>query len=235
MSTDHYTRLEQARGSHPSRQMLVAVARALRLTSDERDHLFHLAGEEPSRDRPATEHVGPGLLLVLDRLVDTPAQVLNDSGDILAQNAMAKALTGDASALPLAQRNIVWRYFTDPSARDIFPVEDHDNAARTAVADLRAATARRPDDAKLRTLVTELRSRSEEFATLWDTHHVAVRRAGTKRYVHPTVGPLELDCEVLLNTEHDQRLIIYTARPGSDSHERLELLRVVGLQDLTRH
>lgn len=73
MSTDHYTRLEQARGSRPSRQMLAAVARALRLTGDERDHLFHLSGEEPPRNRPITEHVRPGLLLVLDRLTDTPA------------------------------------------------------------------------------------------------------------------------------------------------------------------
>lgn len=49
MSVDYYTRLEQSRGPRPSRQMLTALARALRLTDDERDHLFHLAGEEPPR------------------------------------------------------------------------------------------------------------------------------------------------------------------------------------------
>ncbi|MGW4641016.1 helix-turn-helix transcriptional regulator [Sphaerisporangium sp. NPDC004334] len=234
MSTDHYTRLEQGRGSRPSRQMLAAVARALRLARDERDHLFHLAGEEPPRDRPTTEHVRPGLLLVLDRLTDTPAQVVNDRGDILAQNAMAKALHGDASARPEAERNIVWRYFTDPSARELFPAEDHGRAARVAVADLRATLARRPDDARLAGLVRGLRARSEEFAALWDAHDVAVRRSDVKRFLHAVVGPLELDCEVLLSPEHDQRLVVYTARPGSESHERLELLRVVGLQDLTR-
>ncbi|MFG1823544.1 helix-turn-helix transcriptional regulator [Microbispora bryophytorum] len=234
MSTDHYTRLEQARGSHPSRQMLAAVARALRLTGDERDHLFHLAGEEPPRDRSATDHVRPGLLLILDRLIDTPAQVVNDRGDVLAQNSMDKALHGDASARPEAERNIIWRYFTDPSARELFPAGDRDHAARTAVADLRAASARRPDDARLAELVRRLRARSEEFSALWDTHDVAVRRADVKRFLHPVVGPLELDCEVMLSPEHDQRLIVYTARPGSESYERLELLRVVGLQDLTR-
>lgn len=234
MSTDHYTRMEQARGSHPSRQMLAAVARALRLTADERDHLFHLAGEEPSRDRSVAEHVRPGLLLVLDRLVDTPAQVINDRSDILAQNAMAKALIGDASARPQAERNIAWRYFTDPSARELFPVEEHENASRTAVADLRATLARRPDDVRLAKLVHDLRARSEEFSALWDAHHVAVRRSATKRFLHPVVGPLELDCETLLSPEHDQRLIVHSARPGSESHDRLELLRVVGLQDLTR-
>ncbi|MGW5262197.1 helix-turn-helix transcriptional regulator [Microbispora sp. NPDC004025] len=235
MSTDHYTRLEQARGSRPSRQMLAAVARALRLTGDERDHLFHLAGEEPPRDRrPGTEHVRPGLLLVLDRLTDTPAQVVSDRGDVLAQNAMARALHGDVSARPEAEHNVAWRYFTDPAARELFPAEDRDRAARVAVADLRATLARRPDDTRLAGLVRRLRAHSEEFAALWDTHDVAVRRSDVKRFLHPVVGLLELDCEVLLSPEHDQRLVVYTARPGSRSHERLELLRVVGLQDLTR-
>ncbi|MFC4591970.1 helix-turn-helix transcriptional regulator [Sphaerisporangium corydalis] len=233
MSTDHYTRLEQARGSHPSRQMLAAVARALRMTGDERDHLFHLAGEEPPRNRPSTEHVRPGLLLVLDRLTDVPAQVMSDRGDVLAQNAMDKALHGDASARSGADQNVTWRYFTDPSARELFPAEDRDHAARVAVADLRATLARRPDDARVAGLVRRLRARSEEFSALWDAHHVAVRRGGVKRFLHPVVGLLELDCEVLLNPEHDQRLIVYTAQPGSGSYERLELLRVVGLQDLT--
>ncbi|MEW1860056.1 helix-turn-helix transcriptional regulator [Streptomyces sp. NBC_00669] len=235
MSTDHYTRLEQARGSHPSRQMLAAVARALRLTGDERDHLFHLAGEEPPRgNRPATEHVRPGLLLLLDRLTDTPAQVVSDRGDILAQNPMAKALHGDASARPEAERNIIWRYFTNPAARDLIPAEDRERAARVSVADLRATCARRPDDARLAGLVRRLRARSEEFAALWDDHRVAVRRSDVKRFLHPVVGLLELDCEVLLNPDHDQRLIVHSARPGSESHERLELLRVVGLQELAR-
>ncbi|MFE9682023.1 helix-turn-helix transcriptional regulator [Streptomyces sp. NPDC006285] len=234
MSTDHYTRLEQARGSRPSRQMLAAVARALRLTGDERDHLFHLAGEEPPRDRPDTEHVRPGLLLVLDRLTDVPAQVVSDRGDVLAQNAMDKALHGDAFARPEAERNIAWRYFTDPSARELFPAEDHDRAARAAVADLRATLARRPDDARLAALVRRLRARSDEFSALWQTHEVAVRRADVKRFAHPVVGLLELDCEVLLSPEHDQRLIVYTARPGSESAERLELLRVVGFQQFAR-
>lgn len=64
--------------------MLAAVARALRLTGDERDHLFLLAGEEPPRDRSTTAHVRSGLLLVLDRLIDVPARVVSDRGDVLA-------------------------------------------------------------------------------------------------------------------------------------------------------
>ncbi|MDX2848116.1 helix-turn-helix transcriptional regulator [Actinacidiphila glaucinigra] len=235
MSADYYTRLEQARGPRPSRQILGSLARALRLTEDERDHLFHLAGEEPprdARDAGGTGHVRPGLLLVLDRLDDVPAQVVSDAGDVLAQNAMAAALVGDAVSWPPRERNIVRRFFLDPAARRLFPPGDRAEHARRHVAHLRAVLAARPEDARAAALVGELRCRSAEFATLWDQHEVAVRRADVKRFLHPVVGPLELECEVLLSAEQHQRLIVYTARLGSESYERLRLLRVVGLQDL---
>lgn len=233
MSVDYYTRLEQSRGPHPSRQMLTALARALRLTDDERDHLFHLAGEEPPRREPTSAHVRPGLLLVLDRLHDTPAHVVTDCGEILAQNAMSRALTGDASARPPRGRNLLRRFFLDPAARGLFPPEDLPEHARNHVANLRAVAASRPDDPEPMALVAELRSKSEEFACLWADHEVAVRRASTKRFQHPLVGLLELDCEILLNHDHHQLLVIHTARPGTESYERLQLLRVVGLQDMS--
>ncbi|MBL1096597.1 MmyB family transcriptional regulator [Streptomyces coffeae] len=167
MSPDYYTRLEQARVPRPSRRMLTALARALRLTDAERDHLFRLAGEEPPHDPATAGHIRPGLLRVLDRLHDTPAQVVTDGGEVLARNTMAAALLGDLTARPPGER--------------------------------------------------------EERAE---------GRSPVRRFRHPAVGELELECEVLLSADHGQRLIVYTARPGSDSAERLELLRVVGLQDL---
>jgi transcriptional regulator with XRE-family HTH domain len=233
MSVDYYTRLEQSRGPRPSRQMLTALARALRLTDDERDHLFHLAGEEPPRRESASAHVRPGLLLVLDRLHDTPAHVVTDCGEVLAQNAMSKALSGDASARPPRDRNLLRRFFLDPTARDLFPPQDVAQHARAHVANLRAVAASRPDDPEPAALVAELRAGSEEFARRWAEHEVAVRRQSTKRFQHPLVGLLELDCEILLNEDHRHLLIVHTARPGTESYERLQLLRVVGLQDLT--
>ncbi|MFG2961874.1 MULTISPECIES: helix-turn-helix transcriptional regulator [unclassified Streptomyces] len=233
MSADYYTRLEQSRGPRPSRQMLTALARALRLTEDERDHLFHLTGEEPPRRETASTHVRPGLLLVLDRLHDTPALVSTDCGEILAQNALSRALSGDVLARPPRERNLLRRYFLDPAARDLFPPEDRPARAREHVANLRAVAAARPTDPAPAALVAELLSGSEEFARLWADHEVAVRRATTKRFRHPTVGLLELDCEVLLNADTHQQLVVHTARPGTESYERLQLLRVVGLQDLT--
>ncbi|MGW7420268.1 helix-turn-helix transcriptional regulator [Streptomyces sp. NPDC054813] len=233
MSADYYTRLEQSRGPRPSRQMLTALARALRLTEDERDHLFHLAGEEPPRREATSTHVRPGLLLVLDRLHDTPALVTTDYGEVLAQNALSRALSGDVLARPPRERNLLRRYFLDPSTRDLFPPEDRPAHTRDHVANLRAVAAARPTDPVPAALVAELLAGSDEFARLWAEHEVSVRRATTKRFLHPTVGLLELDCEVLLNADTHQQLVIHTARPGTESHERLQLLRVVGLQDMT--
>jgi len=233
MSVDYYTRLEQSRGPRPSRQMLTALARALRLTDDERDHLFHLAGEEPPRRGSTSAHVNPGLLLVLDRLHDAPALVASDCGEVLAQNALSRALSGDVSSRPPHDRNMLRRFFLDPTARDLFPPEDIPDHARSHVANLRAVSAARPDDPEPTALVAELRSSSEEFARLWEEHEVAVRRQSTKRFRHPLVGVLELDCEILLNQDDHHMLVIHTARPGTDSHERLQLLRVVGLQNMS--
>jgi transcriptional regulator with XRE-family HTH domain len=233
MSVDYYTRLEQSRGPRPSRQMLTALARALRLTDDERDHLFHLTGEEPPRRGSACAHVRPGLLLILDSLHDAPALVVSDCGEVLAQNALAKALTGDAFARPPRERNLVRRFFTDPAARHLFPPEDVEEHARVHVANLRAVAAARPDDPEPAALVAELRRTSEEFARLWDEHEVALRRSSTKRFRHPLVGLLELDCEVLLGQEQHHLLVVHSARPGTESYERLRLLRVVGLQDMS--
>ncbi|MFD6282184.1 helix-turn-helix transcriptional regulator [Streptomyces sp. NPDC060209] len=228
-SVDHYTRLEQGRGARPSRQMLAALARALRLTDDERDHLFRLAGEEPPRtgDGP-TQHVRPGLLMVLDRLHDAPALVYSDRGELLAQNALATALGGEFEP----GHNVIRGWFTDPTARRFLPPEDHAAQSLSHVAQLRAVSASRPDDPHLVALVKELRSVSEEFDKLWAEHRVAMRRAEFKRFLHPVVGPLELGCEVLLTADCGQRLVIHTAEPGSESYERLRLLRVIGVQEL---
>ncbi|WP_329130066.1 helix-turn-helix transcriptional regulator [Streptomyces sp. NBC_01476] len=233
MSADYYTRLEQGRASRPSRQMLTAMARALRLTAGERDRLFVLADEEPPREAGGCGHVRPGLLLVLDRLHDTPAEVVTELGDVLAQNTMAAALFGDISARAPRDRNLVRRLFTDPDALALIPAADHEALAREHVAHLRELLAARPGDPRPAALVAELLAASALFARLWDGPGALPRPCDVRRLRHPVVGELVLDREVLLSSGHDQRLIVHSARPGTASYERLRLLRVVGLQDLT--
>ncbi|OLT23895.1 XRE family transcriptional regulator [Actinomadura sp. CNU-125] len=234
MSADYFMRLEQARSPQPSTQLLAALARALRLTEDERDHLYVLAGHRPPAGPFAGEHVRPGLLHLLDRLGDTPAQILGDLGDLLAQNAAADALFGCVCTVDGPDRNIVWRWFTDPFVRSAYPAEDHERIARVHVADLRAAVARRGHDAAAAALVERLHGTGGEFTRLWERHEVAVRRTSRMRVLHPEVGAVEFDAEVLVTPAADQRLVVYAPPPGSRSVEALELLRVIGPESAHR-
>ncbi|TKA06398.1 helix-turn-helix transcriptional regulator [Actinacidiphila oryziradicis] len=233
MSPDYYIRLEQARGPQPSPQMLTALARALRLGIDERDHLFHLAGHHAPPAFAADDHVSPGLLRLLDALTELPAQVVSDLGEILVQNRMAVALLGEQTAHTGLARSFTYRWFTQPATRALYPREDHERQSQVQVADLRAAVALRPRDPQAAKLVSALRAASREFDDLWERHDVAVRRSDRKRIVHPTVGIVCIDCEVLATARRDQRLLVFAPRPGSDAAGQLELLRVIGHQNLT--
>jgi transcriptional regulator with XRE-family HTH domain len=230
MSVDYYVRLEQARSPQPSIQMLAALSRALRLSDDERDHIYHLSGHEPPSRLSTSGMVRVGLLPVLDQLTESAAQVVSDLGVTLAQNYLAQVLLG----FERLGRSFYLTWFTDPETRTRVPAEDHEQLSRVHVADLRATAARRAVDPQVAELVRRLRAGSAEFSRLWDEHHVAVRRSDTKRFIHPAFGTIEVDCEVLLTPEHDQRLLVYSARPGSMAQEQLRLLRVVGLQDLSQ-
>ncbi|NUU24559.1 MAG: helix-turn-helix domain-containing protein [Streptomycetaceae bacterium] len=231
MSADYYIRLEQSRGPQPSTQMLAALARALKLNDDERDHLYVLAGHRPPAGRHAGEEISPALRHLLDQVGDTPAQILSDLGDLLAHNRLAEALFGGVCTVSEHGRNIVWRWFTDPAVRRAYPAEEWDRYSRMHVADLRAAVARRGYDAASRRLLARLRGASKEFVRLWERHEVGARRAGRMRVLHPVVGPVELESQCVLTPSEDQRLMIFTPPADSPYRAQLELLRVVGGED----
>ncbi|MCX4774797.1 hypothetical protein [Streptomyces sp. NBC_01285] len=74
-----------------------------------------------------------------------------------------------------------------------------------------------------------LRAESEEFAAPWKAHGTGVRREGDRRRIqHPDFGVLELQCQVLHDANQAQALLLCTATPGSKSHDKLQLLSVVG-------
>lgn len=231
MSTDFYARLEQARGSRPSEQTVAAVARALRLTPDERDHVYRLAGYTPPPRAYRTDQVTPSLLRVLGQL-DTPAQVVSDLGVTLVQNPLAVALLGNQLTGHGLRRNSIFRWFMDPAARGRVPEEDHAFHGRNYVATIRAAHGRAPNDPEAVELVDALITGSEEFAVLWARHEVAYRIETRKRFLHPAVGLLTLDCQVLTAENLTERLVVFTAVPGTDDAERLKLLAVIGTQEL---
>ncbi|GAA4394923.1 helix-turn-helix transcriptional regulator [Tsukamurella soli] len=232
ISTDYYARLEQRRGPHPSPAVLSALARALRMTADERDHLYHLAGQSPPPRHSVGAHISPGVLYLLDRLDDTPAFVIDDLSRVVLQNRMSKLVSGDRERLTGRERSHVWRWFTDPVARDNVPQEDRESHSRVFVADLRATVGRRGADPEVAELLRGLLAASDEFAALWAEHQVAVRRSDEKRLLHPEVGLLDLLCEHLTSGVDGSTLVLLHPRPGTDCREKLDLLAVVGTQRL---
>lgn len=232
VSVDYLTRLEQGRGPHPSDAVLTALARTLRVTDAEREHLFRLAGGSPPLPGRIRSTVRPSVLRLLDRFTDLPALLLDAKTDVLAWNAMAEALLGDLSAVPLSRRNIARQAFLG-SHRIVAPEdEQRERLDRSLASDLRRATGRYPDDPGLRSLIADLLAHSERFAEVWATHEVAHRHTNTKFIQHPQLGRIELDCDVLHVEGDDQALIVYSAVPGSSAAQALDLLRVVGLQEL---
>jgi transcriptional regulator with XRE-family HTH domain len=232
-SVEYYIELERGAGSQPSEQMVAALARGLRLTSDERTHLYHLAGRPVPRHGGPASHVHPGMSDLLDRLT-APAQVITDLHVTLVQNRLARALVGDEARHTGLAASYVHRWFLDPGGRHAYPEEDHPSQSRAFVADLRAALARRDArDTEASTLLAALLAGSAEFVELWEDHDVAFRRNDRKRIIHPTLGVLEVNCLNLFSEDGRQRLLWFTPAAGTDTAERMELLGVVGCQDLT--
>lgn len=232
MSTDYYSRLEQERGPQPSEQMLASIAQGLHLSLDERDHLFHLGGHTPPVRGGGRDHISPGMLRILDRLDDTPAEIVTELGETLGQSRMGIALMGDRASLTGPERSLGFRWFTDPTAREFYAPEEHGFLGRMYASGLREITALRGPGSRAAQLAELLLERSDEFARLWMEHEVGLRPHEVKHFVHPEVGALELHCQRLVDPSQSQSLMVYTAVPGSESYEKLNLLSVIGAQAL---
>lgn len=223
ISVDYYTRLEQGR-VQASASVLHILARALLLDDDQQSYLSEIAGKPPVRPRRRPEQrVRPAMQRLLDQLTETPAIVLGRRMDVLAWNAEASALFLDFGAIPTNQRNYVRLLFSNPHMRALHL--DWTNAARTSVATLRMEAAHHRADPQLATLVGELSVQDADFRTWWASHQVSSTSNGTKRYRHPIVGDLTLDCDVWASPDgSEQRLMVLTAEPGTASHEGLRIL-----------
>jgi transcriptional regulator with XRE-family HTH domain len=213
LSVDYYIRLEQARGPHPSRQVLSALARALMLSADERDYLFRMAGEAPPPTPRPSREITPGIRHLLDNMPGTPAYVVDAAYNVLAWNQLATHFIGNLSGYE--DRNMIRWTFLRAARDSVWNDADFVRFTRSTVADLRAAYARYPGDPAIDSLVTEMLALSPRFEAMWAEHEVEVRGPMLKHVNHPLAGPLEFECQVLHIAETGQRLIAYCAAPGS--------------------
>ncbi|MEU6352574.1 helix-turn-helix transcriptional regulator [Streptomyces sp. NPDC047072] len=232
ISVDYVTRLEQGRAANPSAQVVEALARALRLSADERTYLYGLAGLVPPGPDVVPGYITPSVQRLLDRLVDTPVAVSDAAMTLLVANPMYAALMGDPSALRGFERNGVWRNFTGMPTRVRHTPKEREAFEVGMVAELRATAARYPADRDIPRLVADLRTRSERFAELWDAGVVGRLAASAKTVEHPLVGTVTLDCDLLRVEEGDLHILVYSAEPGTEAAEKLRLVSVLGTQSL---
>ncbi|MEZ2371404.1 helix-turn-helix domain-containing protein [Arthrobacter sp. RCC_34] len=233
VSLTYYTRLEQGLSTNASDAVLDSLARALRLSADERIHLFDLARptKRPGRRRPARPDAArPGTIRLVQAMTGVPAVVLGRLGDVLAWNPLGHRLVAghldfEAPAVPETRPNLHRLLFLDPHTRELYSRWPEE--ASRAVASLRLL-AGRADDGALAALIGELTLHSEEFARLWSRHPVQNCVSGVKLLKHPELGELELSFEVLDSPDDSgHRILLYTAEPGSPAEESLKLLGIL--------
>jgi transcriptional regulator with XRE-family HTH domain len=228
ISTDYYSRLEQRRGPHPSKQILASISRGLHLSSDERDRLFRIAGYPAPQRTPDDDRVNRGMTRVFDLLEGTPALVMNRRGETLIQNRLAIALLGKQTGYIGMARSVAYRWFTDPGSRQLFPKADHLRHGRIITAQLRDAYTSERTDPRIAALVNTLLTASREFAAIWHEYPVTGPYCEQKRIEHPQVGTLELHGERMVDPGQSQTLVVFTAVPGGGNSERLGLLHDAG-------
>lgn len=224
ISTDYYTRLEQGR-IRASAAVLTGIADTLHLDEDQRTYLFRLAGKVSTRAvRQKPQKVRPQLQRLLDDLHSIPAIVMGRRMDILAWNQLAASMMIDFGEVPETQRNYVRLLFTDPRMRGLYV--DWEAVAQTAVAQLRMAAAKNPEDPRLTQVVGELSVQDAQFSQWWAARGVATLSTGRKALRHPVVGELVLDWDTLVEADDaEQSLVIWTAEPGSPTETALRRLR----------
>jgi transcriptional regulator with XRE-family HTH domain len=230
VSVTYYSRLEQGRSQNPSDSVIEALARALLLDRAERAHLLALAHARTVTRRPPTqpERLTPGARQLLHAMETVPALLLGRCHDILAWNRaghllLAGHLDFDAPDRSVDRPNRMRMLFLDPHTHALY--RDWETETSVAVASLRRVSAQFPGDRRLTDLVVELELSSETFARLWREHTVRLCVSGTTRLHHPVLGDLTLDCEVLHLAEgHGQRILTYSAAPGSTARSVLRLM-----------
>ncbi|MFE7028665.1 helix-turn-helix domain-containing protein [Streptomyces sp. NPDC057621] len=243
ISAPYYTRLEQGLSRNASREVLDAVASALRLDDSERAHLHTLASAPRRRGpgaRPRPERLTPATRALLAAVDGTPAVVIGRRSDVLAWNRPGHGLfaghldpdspddpAGPGSAGgaggPGRRPNMARLVFLDAHTRDLYV--DWPAKARAVVGNLRLTAGRHPDDPLLAALIGELTMRSRDFATLWADHRVLACDVADYEMRHPLVGTLTVTQQTLQSPQGDgPSLVVATADPGSPSAAALALL-----------
>lgn len=231
ISVDYLTRLEQGRATSPSAQVVEALVRALRVSDAEREHLFRLAGLLAPGAGVVPTRIPPSVQRLLDRLSNTPVAVFDAAWNLVVANRPYDAVMGDTTSWQGFERNAVWRNIAGHLGRTVLSPESRRDFEAGLVADLRRSAGRYPADQALQRLIAELRTHPR-FVELWESAEGERETSRHKVVDHPQIGLIELDCDTLVVAGDDLRILVYTAAPGTEAAQRLDLAVVLGTQAL---
>ena len=227
VSLTWYTWLEQGRRINASRDVLLALARTLRLDDAGRSHLLALASGDTSEPVERTVEAPDAIIRLIASMEPSPAYVLGPRWEYVACNAAQVKLYPNLKELPPEEQNLLWVMFCEPNARAL--IVDWDDRARSTLAEFRASTTRLMDDPVMIHLVERLFACSQEFAAWWPHHDVAGFQTRLRRYRHPRAGELTFEYQQMIPSEWPHlRVICQLPLPGDDSAQRLSAWHDVG-------
>jgi transcriptional regulator with XRE-family HTH domain len=215
VSVTWYTWLEQGRNISASEQVIDALARALRLDSDQRRHLRGLAGLPLAVGETHTGDVRPRLQRLVDAAAPSIASVYDRYFDYVVWNTPYRRLRHDPSTVPAGRRNLLWMMFGDEENRA--RLVRWEPAARAVLSQFRAAAGQRPGDPRFAALVAELTETSPEFREWWAEYTIRTFRPATITIDHPEAGVIDLEMFQLRPVEHPDMLLVLQvpANPGA--------------------
>ncbi|MFE2358278.1 helix-turn-helix transcriptional regulator [Streptomyces parvulus] len=229
ISVDYLVQLEQGRAKNPSPQVLAAFAQTLRLNAVDRELLYRLAGAVVPPSGTVPREVPPGVQRMIDRMNDTPLAVFTASWDIVQSNPLWAELFGSPVAADARASNLIWGHFAAPPAPGTSRIErgaaHADAFERMMVSDLRRAADRYPDDRAVTELINGLRETNPRFADLWTRYETLPMGRSHKTVVHPELGAIVLDCDIMTIERADLHIVLNWAAPDTDAAEKLTLLR----------
>ncbi|MGH2970476.1 MAG: helix-turn-helix transcriptional regulator [Solirubrobacteraceae bacterium] len=223
VSVTWYTWLEQGRDINPSRQVLDALARTLRLSTAEHAYVLTLAGFSGPPPAPAPQHeeAPAHVQRLIDALESSPAYALEPDWQVVGWNAAYAALYPNVAEATAEDRNLLWLVFTDPYVRDLLP--DWEVTSRRFLAEFRAEAG--PRLGEFAYLLDRLNAASEAFAEGWKRHDIEGFTSRERLFHHPVVGDLQLEHHRMVPSDHPElRVVIYTPVSGTPTADRLARL-----------
>ena len=215
IGVDWYIRLEQGRPVTPSASTIDALARALRLSELEHQHLRALAGG--GGHRPFQRETAPATLINLLQSLVQPAYFTGRRRDLVAWNAAAAEVFG-FDQFTGEDCNLLIAMLVCPQSRDLFGSGWAEEAQRM-VAQFRATHDLWAGDPAFVALLRRLRESCPELESWWERHDVHQSVSGCKILHHPSKGVLAFDhASFQTNDDPGLKLVIYTpVRSGLQS------------------